>query len=165
MLPGLLQKPENANVRSIRKQNKIFHSKVVDKGGVQFLLACGFRCLTNNNDNDNDNTIEFLVLAASDENTETLVTARHLLTQVAIHQLHCPPSDLPHFLPPKPKPTITSNATNASPAFNVYQGHRYDGQSAAVGTHLGPPPNWKSATDTKLETLQQQQAKLEQKQL
>jgi hypothetical protein len=42
--------------------------------------------------------------------------------------------------------------------FNVYQGQRYDGQSAAVGTNLGPPPaHWKSATGTKLEVLQKQQ--------
>jgi hypothetical protein len=147
LIDNLLQHPNHPKMRSIRLQNATIATKVVQTNGVDVLLACGFN-LAN----------DVLVLSETAEDTETLVTARKMLTHVAIHQLQLTATELPKFLPPKPRGTTTTPISNS---FNVYQGQRYDGQSAAVGTNLGPPAHWKSATATKLEGLQQQQKKLE----
>jgi hypothetical protein len=170
LIDNLLQHPNShPKMRSIRLQNAAIDTKVVQKGGVDLLLACGFVRQTPSPASEGllstDKVAaveEYLVLSETAEDTETLVTARKMLTHVALHQLHIPPNDLPKFFPPKPKlkhappPSAESN-------FNVYQGQRYDGQSASVGTNLGPPAHWKSSTATKLEVLQKQQEKLERK--
>jgi hypothetical protein len=132
---------------------------------------------SNNNININDmNTQECLVLEEDNEDTNLIVATRTLLTRVAIHQLGCDPKMLPEYKSPKPKVELLSSVsttttnnnnnnnnidTNTPPGFDVYRGQRYDGQSAAVGTHLGPPVGWKSKTDAQLEHLQQQQQSLQ----
>jgi hypothetical protein len=52
-------------------------------------------------------------------------------------------------------------STTTSTGFNIYQGRRFDGQSAAVGANLGPPEGWKSKTEQELNRLQKQQAKMQ----
>jgi hypothetical protein len=201
LLDNVLQKPDNPKVRSIRLGNPAFHAKVVRTGGVDVLEACGFERRgeqtepkllekqrdhyqaeavflilpesndDNHNDNDNDNETADSVLQA------VLVTARHMLAQVCIHQLKCSAHDLPKFQPPKGKARVqvgsasasTSSTaashsnSNAAASFDPYQGQRFDGQSAAAGANLGAPQGWKSQTTAKLEALQQTQQRLERK--
>ena len=166
IIDSVLQKPGNPKVRKIRKTNAAIQTKIVERGGVDLLQSVGF--VDQQEDpkllQTNDSTEIFLVLPEHQENTETLVTARHMLSRVLTLQLHCKAEELPKYQPPPPKATIATTQNNSgSASFNVYQGQRYDGQSAAVGTHLGPPKDWKSATDSKLEKLQQQQQKLQTK--
>jgi hypothetical protein len=161
---NLLQQPHNDKVRSIRIGNPAFTNKVVEKRGHHVLLAVGFE-VTKNNQQD-----ELLLLKPEKEDPQQIVQARHTLAQVAVHQLQCPPDAIPTFQPPKPKVEIkqTTNAagftsTTTSTGFNIYQGRRFDGQSAAVGANLGPPEGWKSKTEQELNRLQKQQAKLQEK--
>jgi hypothetical protein len=101
------------------------------------------------------------VLTEQNEDTEWLVSARHTLSQVALHQLNCKAEDLPKFQPPKEEVTIGNNSSsNSQNSFNVYQGKRFDAQSAAVGRSLGPPKGWKSATEAQLESLEKKHALL-----
>jgi PUB domain/UBX domain len=164
VLDNVLQQPHNDKVRSIRLGNPAFSKKVVEKRGHHILVACGF-APTKNSQNE-----EFLSLDAEKEDTQLIVHTRHTLARVAVHQLQCPPDTLPTFQPPKPKIHLqqstnaagfTSTSTNTG--FNIYQGQRYDGKSAAVGANLGPPEGWKSKTEQQLLQLQQQQAKLQEK--
>ena len=183
ILDNILQQPYNDKVRKIRLQNKAFHKKVVSKkGGINVLVACGFqlqkappKLLESSTSlslsSSSPSPDEFLILTEAFEDTDTIVLARQMLHQVAIHQLRCPPDEVPPMKPPVRKQPLSTSSTSStttttthpSTGFNVYQGHRYDGQSAAVGTNLGPPQNWKSATDAKLERLQKQQQQLERK--
>lgn len=113
----------------------------------------------------------FLILRPSREDTNILIQARHKLAQIATRTLNCPSNKIPKFIPPTiMKVPTTTSATSAAAtsaistgSFNIYQGRRHDGQSAAVGTNLGPPENYKSITDQKLEVLQKKQLQLEQK--
>ena len=187
ILDNILQQPYNDKVRKIRLQNKAFHKKVVSKkGGMDVLVACGFQLQKTppkllesstsfssslSSSSSSPSPDEFLILTEAFEDTDTIVLARQMLHQVAIHQLRCPPDEVPPMKPPVRKQPLSTSSTSStttttthpSTGFNVYQGHRYDGQSAAVGTNLGPPQNWKSATDAKLERLQKQQQQLERK--
>jgi hypothetical protein len=164
VLDNVLQKPHDDKVRSIRLGNPVFLKKVVEKRGHHVLVACGF-VATKNSQNE-----EFLTLDAATEDTPLIIHARHVLTQVAVHQLQCPPDTLPVFQPPKPRVELQQTTdpagfttTKTSTGFNIYQGRRFDGQSAAVGTNLGPPEGWKSKTEQQLSQLQQQQAKIQEK--
>ncbi|KAG7354525.1 PUB domain containing protein [Nitzschia inconspicua] len=170
VLDNVLQQPNNDKVRTIRLNNPNFAKKVVEKQGHYVLMACGFNKTTTNNNMSSQPQEEFLTLDGESEDTQLIVHTRHVLTQVAIHQLQCPADAIPTFLPPKPKIQFqqTTNAagftsTTTNTGFNIYQGQRYDGQSAAVGTNLGPPQGWKSKTEQQLSKLQQQKAKLEEK--
>ena len=164
LLDNVLQKPDNPKVRQIRKANPAFQQKVVNKGGVGVLLACGF-IVQEQAPNIGQPPEEFLIFPQDNNSVKSIVKidqARQMLAQVAIHQLKCPPDELPKHQAPKLSASGKAVNTTTNP-FNPYQGHRFDGQSASVGTHLGPPPGWKSATDVKLQNLQKQQAKLKQK--
>lgn len=169
VLDNVIQKPHNDKVRSIRLGNPAFAKKVVEKRGHSILLACGFAVTKSPNGNENEND-DFLTLDADQEDTQLIVHTRHVLAQVAVHQLQCPPDTLPTFQPPPPKVELqqstnaagfTSTTTNTG--FNIYQGKRFDGQSAAVGANLGPPQGWQSQTELQLSKLQQRQAKLQEK--
>jgi hypothetical protein len=85
---------------------------VVQKGGVDLLLACGFvrqpqpqlqpiEGLSSTDNNkvaaaaDHDNEDDYLVLSKMAKNTEMLVTACKMLTHVALHQLQMSADRLP----------------------------------------------------------------------
>lgn len=167
VIDNILQKPGNEKVRSIRYENPAMQKKIISKqGGVDILYSCGFilqeeeqKLLMKPGQGES-----FLVLQEANEDTDWLVHARHTLSQVAVHQLKCKPEDLPQFQPPKRKLSLSSsnnrNDSSGGGGFNVYQGRRFDGQSASVGQSLGPPKGWKSATETQLETLEKKQAQL-----
>ncbi|CAJ1947103.1 unnamed protein product [Cylindrotheca closterium] len=163
VVDNILQKPGNEKVRSIRFQNQAMQKKILSKqGGVDILYSCGFvlkeeqQLLSKAGQGDS-----FLVLQDQNEDTDWLVHVRHALSQVAIHQLKCKPDMLPKFQPPVTKVAV-GNGTFGQ-GFNVYQGARFDGQSAAVGQSLGPPKGWKSATEAHLESLEKKQAQLAKK--
>eukprot|EP00980_Cylindrotheca_fusiformis_P020486 scaffold7542_cov113-Cylindrotheca_fusiformis.AAC.2 len=162
IIDNILQKPGNEKVRTIRITNPTIQKKITSrKGGVDILYSCGFvlqeeeqKLMTKQGQGES-----FLILTEENEDTEWLVTARHTLSQVAMHQLNCKAEDLPKFLPPKKKVEIDSTGSSAG-SFNVYQGKRFDAQSASVGQSLGPPKGWKSATEAQLESLEKKQAEL-----
>ncbi|KAL3940883.1 MAG: hypothetical protein SGBAC_004649 [Bacillariaceae sp.] len=163
VVDNILQKPGNDKVRSIRYKNPAMEKKIISKpGGVDILYSCGFilqeeqQLLAKAGQGES-----FLVLPDKNEDADWLVHVRHTLSQVAIHQLKCKPDMLPQFQPPVPKAAV-GNGTFGQ-GFNVYQGSRYDGQSAVVGQSLGPPKGWKSATEAQLESLEKKQAQLARK--
>ena len=117
-----------------------------------------------------------LILSPEQEQQSILITARRLLQTRAIQDLKMDPNVLPPYRPPPPQPIHNPMNTNhhilndnnntrtlTGNNFNIYSGHRYDAQSAAVGTNLGPSANYKSKTEVELQLLQQQQEQLEQK--
>ena len=156
ILDNVLHQPNNDKVRSIRMQNPAFWQKVGSrKGGLQFLQACGFVPDDNN---------EFLVLPPKNENQSHLVTARSFLQTKAVQELQMNQNEIPTFRQPPPPPTLPSAAVaSESSSFDVYKGHRFDAQSAAVGTSLGPSASYISPTEQQLQHLQKQKKDLEEK--
>ena len=163
------------------------------KGGIEILQACGFQqqilpppllsgnrssissTIIGDDDEMKDARERILVLSPEREQQSILITARRLLQTRAIQDLKMDPNVLPPYRPP-PQPIHNPMNTNhhilndnnntrtlTGNNFNIYSGHRYDAQSAAVGTNLGPSANYKSKTEVELKLLQQQQEQLEQK--
>ena len=172
ILDNLLQKPGNEKVRSIRLQNAAFAIKVGQrKGGVDFLLACGFTYQQEPQQllQPVQSAAEphFLNLLPSNEDTGHLVAARRMLLMCATHELKMKAEELPKFVPPTapitmaPSAPRTSASASSSTSFNPYQGHRYDGLSASVGATLGPDGKYVSPTEQKLAKLKHKQAKLQ----
>lgn len=184
IVDNLLHKPGNVTVRRLKLSNATVWSKIGQRrGGLDILVACGFEkeptpsqilaspfaaassANTNNNSTaDETNSSSFkqsdtLHLPPNNEDQSTLITARRLLETRLMQDLKVPDSQIPIFRPPPPP--ISAQGTSGS--FNVYAGHRFDAQSAAVGTQLGPPPGgqYQSKTATQLSQLQQQHARLE----
>ncbi|GAX27393.1 hypothetical protein FisN_23Hh148 [Fistulifera solaris] len=159
IIDNILQKPSDPKVRTIRLQNAAFASKVGSrKGGIEFLLACGFERsiapapLLNTGSGD-----EQLVL--KDDHQSRLLAARRILTMRAVQELGMKAEELPEYREP-PVVNLTGGAPSAA-EFNPYVGHRFDAQSLAVGVDLGPDPNYISKTDSELQKLLEKQAKLE----
>lgn len=157
IIDNVLQKPGNPKVRMIKTTNPTIQRKITSKtGGLDILYSCGFQ--------QHQDQQHHLILTEEKEDTEWLVSARHTLSQVAIQKLNCRPEELPKYSPPPPPRLLSNNQTgsnnSSSSPFNVYQGNRYDAQSAAVGKSLGPPKGWKSATEAQLESLEKKQAQL-----
>jgi hypothetical protein len=164
IIENVLQKPGNEKVRMIRSNNPTIQTKITSKkGGVDILYSCGFILQEQQQElmMKQGQEESCFVLTEQNEDTEWLVSARHTLSQVALHQLNCKAEDLPKFQPPKEEVTIGNNSSsNSQNSFNVYQGKRFDAQSAAVGRSLGPPKGWKSATEAQLESLEKKHALL-----
>jgi hypothetical protein len=177
VLDNVLQKPGNTKVRSIRLQNPAFHSKVASRtGGIDVLLACGFvqetetpGLLSTSSSTSTSSAEQYLVLRPEQEDTSVLILCRRLLTVTATHELGMTADQLPKYMaPPMASSTGTGTGTGttgtngqlSTASFDPYKGQRYDAKSAAVGQNLGPDANYKSVTETKLEALQKQEAKL-----
>jgi tether containing UBX domain for GLUT4 len=160
IIDNILQKPGDPKVRTIRLQNAAFASKVGSrKGGIEFLLACGFEwslapapLLANTESGE-----EQLVL--KDDRQSRLLVARRILTIRAVQDLGMKAEELPEYREP-PVVSLTSGTPSVA-EFNPYVGHRFDAQSMAVGANLGPDPNYVSKTDSELQKLLEKQAKLE----
>lgn len=167
LIDNIVSKPGNSIVRRIRLSNAAITSKIVArKGGIDILYAIGFvskeedRKLLSSEPGET-----FLVLEEAQEDTDWIVTARNTLTRIAIVQLKCKPEELPKSKEPVKLPPTSSSLSSTSNNFNLYQGHRFDGQAASVGqSSLGPPKGWKSATETQLEHLEKKRAKLQKEQ-
>merc|ERR1712224_1094942 len=76
---------------------------------------------------------------------------------------------LPTYRPPPHQKITVSQSTNAftgrtttstNTGFDVYSGRRFDGQSASIGTNLGPPPGWKSKTESDLDALKRREKQI-----
>jgi hypothetical protein len=155
VIDNVIQKPNDPKVRSMRLANPVVSEKIVSRGGVNYLLACGFvrqatplPLLSKSNQDE-----ECLVL--ENESTSLLVKARRLLMTTAIHELHMSADDLPKYKPPPPV-SITSAGSAAPASFNPYQGHRHNttGQPQAPESYVSP-------TETKLRQLKAKQDRLE----
>eukprot|EP00529_Nitzschia_sp_RCC80_P022735 CAMPEP_0113459042 /NCGR_PEP_ID=MMETSP0014_2-20120614/10240_1 /TAXON_ID=2857 /ORGANISM="Nitzschia sp." /LENGTH=488 /DNA_ID=CAMNT_0000350597 /DNA_START=109 /DNA_END=1575 /DNA_ORIENTATION=+ /assembly_acc=CAM_ASM_000159 len=165
MIDNLLSKPDNLQVRSIRLMNKTFQTKVVQKQGHIILLAVGF---VSSSSDEGGGEEEKLVLHPQNEDTQFLVETRRKIHSVLVHELHCKPDALPVQPEPRNRVEVRTTVhpsghttTTTSTGFDVYQGHKFDGQSQAVGVNLGPPSGWKSKTEQELEILQNRQKVLE----
>ena len=169
VLDNVLQKPGNVKVRSIRLENPAFHSKVASRtGGIDVLLACGFvqETPTGLLSTSSSSSEQYLVLKPEQEDTQTLILCRRLLIVTATQDLGMKADQLPKYTAPPMRSSTGTNLISNGPSstpFDPYKGQRFDAKSAAVGQNLGPDSNYKSVTETKLEALQQQEAKLVQK--
>mmetsp|Transcript_13336 Transcript_13336/g.32608 ORF Transcript_13336/g.32608 Transcript_13336/m.32608 type:complete len:498 (+) Transcript_13336:106-1599(+) len=170
MIDNLLSKPDNLQVRSIRLMNKTFQTKVVQKEGHIILLAVGFVSSSSEEEGGGGGgeEEEKLVLHPQNEDTQFLVETRRKIHSVLVHELHCKPDTLPVQPEPRKRVEVRTTVhpsghttTTTSTGFDVYQGHKFDGQSQAVGVNLGPPSGWKSKTEQELEILQNRQKVLE----
>ena len=164
IIDNVLQKPGNEKVRSLRTGNATIRTKIIDKHGHFFLMACGFVHFAKDPQWQRE---ERLVLLESNEDTPLLVKARHTLARIAVHELGIQAREIPTYKAPPPPVTVTTTATNtnttsaAAAAFDVYAGNRFDGQSASVGMNLGAPENWKSKFEQDLEALQKREAQIQ----
>ena len=134
LIDNIVSKPGNSIVRRIRLSNAAINSKIVArKGGIDILYAIGFvskeedRKLLSSEPGET-----FLVLEEAQEDTDWIVTARNTLTRIAIVQLKCKPEELPKSKEPVKLPPTSSSLSSTSNNFNLYQGHRFDGQAASV---------------------------------
>lgn len=161
ILDNILQKPGNEKVRALRTGNATIKSKILDNHGHHLLMACGF---VHEPADIKWQTEERLVLPTKTENTELLVKARHTLARIGVLELGLQSTDIPKYKPP-PAPVAmaasSSSNNNSSGGFDVYSGSRFDGQSAALGTDLSAPKNWKSKTEQELQALKQREQKLQ----
>ena len=155
VIDNVIQKPNDPKVRSIRLANPVVSEKIVSRGGVDYLLACGFvrrstpaPLLSKSNQDE-----ECLVM--ENESTSLLEKARRFLMTTAIHELHMNADDLPKYKPPPP--VSVSSAGSAAPVrFNPYQGHRHNTTGQPQ-----PPESYVSPTETKLLQLKAKQSRLE----
>mmetsp|Transcript_14638 Transcript_14638/g.21591 ORF Transcript_14638/g.21591 Transcript_14638/m.21591 type:complete len:588 (+) Transcript_14638:71-1834(+) len=164
VLDNILQKPQNRKVRSIRLANAAFSKKVVErKGGVEFLIACGFQIKEESLPllSKEEEGEKYLIIAEESEDTAHIVKARCLLAAAAINDLSMGDEELPKYKPPPPKPTGNHSERTNVQEFNPFKGNRFDAKSAAIGQKLGPGDNYVSITEKKVQELQSQQKKLE----
>ena len=163
IVDNCLQKPGNVKVRTIRLQNPTFFQKVGQRpGGLAVMQACGFTVQQTSTSLLPPHSEQSLVLTEAMEDTEWLITARHMIATCAIQELGMKPEEVPPYKPPPlspPTSTTTSTSTTSSGGitFDPYKGHRYDAKSAALGTNLGPDANYVSVTEQKLQQLKQQE--------
>eukprot|EP00536_Pseudo-nitzschia_multiseries_P010098 jgi/Psemu1/288896/fgenesh1_pg.297_\ len=162
VLDNVLQHPHNPKVRTLRTENKAIRSKILDKQGHHVLLACGFVLETPPGGIGTTQQEEKLVLHEARKDTELLVRARHTLARIAVMELGAKAETLPKFRSPPQRVEVASSGGGSTPAgFDVYKGNRFDGQSASVGTNLGPPAHWKSKTEQELAELKHREEKLQ----
>lgn len=155
LLDNLLKQPDNPKVRTIRLSNKTIQSKIVRCNGVPVLLACGFEEKEQQRIMENQSE-SILTLPLENEDISTLVKARRMINFYLTDRLNVSADELPAMPTP-----MSRNAPGNNPDFNIYEGHRYDGKSAAVGTSLNPPSGWKSQTEKQIDILQEKQERIE----
>jgi PUB domain/UBX domain len=182
VLDNVIQKPYDAKVRSIRLANPAFANKVASrKGGVEFLLACGFSIVQESppllskepqkeevflvlkdDDDDDDDDDDSDDVTRKEAYKAHIITARRLLLTRATRDLNMKAEELPAYKPPPP-PVVMSDTTtsNINATFNPFQTQRYDGMSAAAGTQLTPDSTYQSSTEAQLQNLQAKHEKLE----
>jgi hypothetical protein len=135
------------------------------KGGYEFLYSVGFipRYPTFASSSVSP---EMLELISKNESRETLLRGRDILTQSAVSDLGMSEEELP--APPNTKSPpmevhkpISSSTTTISGGFDIYKGHSYNIQSAAVGAPDPYGDKGMSTTERQLQNLQSKKEKLE----
>lgn len=178
IIDNLLSRPNEPKVRSLRCANATFDKKVGRvTGGLDFLYSIGFvpkYPAFGVGGGGNNAPPETLEMASENESRDTLLHARKILIQSAVKDLNIDKDDLPPV--PKapsalPKSTFAAPPTSAaapatsnrqpSSGFNIYKGHSYNVQSAAMGA---PDPYMDaglSNTERQLQQLQSKRDRLE----
>lgn len=170
IIDNLLSRPNEPKVRSLRCANATFDKKVGRvKGGLQFLYSIGFvpKYPAFGGGGGGDVPPETLEMTSENESRDTLLHARKVLVQSAVTDLSIDKDDLPPvpkapaavpkstFTAP-PATTATSNRQSSSSGFNIYKGHSYNVQSAAMGA---PDPYMEAGLSNTERQLQQLQSK------
>ena len=168
IIDNLLSKPNEPKVRSLRCANATFEKKVGRvTGAFQFLYSIGFspKYSAFGGGGAGNVALETIEMTSENESRDTLIHARKLLVQSAVRDLNIDGDDLPPA--PKAPPTISKSAL-AAPAsaattsnrqtseFNIYKGHSYNVQSAAMGA---PDPYMNAGLSNTERQLQQLQSK------
>ena len=167
LIDNLLSRPDEPKFRSIRCANAAFEKKVgMAKGGYEFLYSVGFLpkypAFVSSTLSP-----EMLELISENESREMLLRGRSILTQSAITDLGMSEEELP--APPNTKSTpvvealkpLQSSTTIISGGFDIYKGHSYNIQSAAVGAPDPYGDKGMSTTERQLQNLQSKKEKLE----
>ena len=162
ILDNIVSKPADNKMRTLKLNNKAFQQQIVTrKGGIEFLLACGFAIVS---DPPLLSRVQEERLVLINENTQHLMTARRLLHTRAVRDLKMDPNLLPPLKqPPIVMPTTSIYTQNSSDfSFNPYAGQRFDAKAYAAGVpSIKSDPSYKSPTEAKLLQLQQQKELLE----
>mmetsp|Transcript_901 Transcript_901/g.1388 ORF Transcript_901/g.1388 Transcript_901/m.1388 type:complete len:678 (+) Transcript_901:29-2062(+) len=172
IIDNLLSRPNEPKVRSLRCANATFEKKVGRiTGGLQFLYSIGFvpkyPAFRGGGGNDPPETLE---MTSENESRDTLLHARKVLVQSAVKDLSIDKDDLPPVPkapdalpkstftahPPAPTTATLSNNRQSSSGFNIYKGHSYNVQSAAMGA---PDPYMEAGLSNTERQLQQLQSK------
>eukprot|EP00970_Alexandrium_tamarense_P002747 scaffold387_cov195-Alexandrium_tamarense.AAC.27 len=170
IIDNLLSRPNEPKVRSIRCANAAFEKKVGRcVGGYEFLYSLGFVPVIPAIGGQQPETLE---MPSQNESRELLLQGRKVLVQSASRDLGINEDDLPPV--PKALAEVPASALSAPPSaartqqgttvdFNVYKGHSFNVQSAAVGV---PNPysdasSTLSTTERQLQQLQSKKSKLE----
>ena len=139
VLDNVIQKPYDTRVRRIKLSNAAVHKKILSrKGGVDFLLACGFRQdtlplppLSKPNQMPESVLVLTDIPAAEEDNTANttgddeasvrrkeaytthIITARRLLLTRATKDLKMKADELPAYKPPPPPISVVGSASHA----------------------------------------------------
>ena len=169
IIDNLLSRPNEPKVRSIRCANAAFEKKVGRcTGGLEFLYSMGFipkyPALGGGGAGGGDP--ETLEMTPENESRDMLLRARKVLVHSAVRDLNIDEDDLPPVpkLPESlPKSTFVApssaaaTSSNRHPSgFNIYKGHSYNIQSAAMGA---PDPYMNAGVSNTERQLQQLQSK------
>eukprot|EP00984_Skeletonema_dohrnii_P009818 scaffold3783_cov126-Skeletonema_dohrnii-CCMP3373.AAC.2 len=177
IIDNLLSRPNEPKVRSLRCANATFEKKVGRvTGGLDFLYSIGFvpnyPAFSGGGGAGGNVPPETLEMTSENESRDTLLHARKVLVQSAVKDLNIDPDELPPVpkapaavpksafaaLPPAPTTgaAATSNRQPPSSGFNIYKGHSYNVQSAAMGA---PDPYMDAGLSNTERQLQQLQSK------
>jgi len=178
IIDNLLSRPNEPKVRSLRCANATFEKKVGRvTGGLEFLYSIGFvpkyPAFSGGGGGAGNVPPETLEMTSENESRDTLLHARKVLVQSAVKDLNIDQDELPPvpkapaavpksaFAAPPPAPTTaaattSSNRQPASSGFNIYKGHSYNVQSAAMGA---PDPYMDAGLSNTERQLQQLQSK------
>ena len=174
IVDNILSRPNEPKVRSIRCANAAFEKKVGNCiGGFEFLYSIGFvpkYPAFGGGGRGVNIQPEILEMTPENESRDILLRARKVLVHSAVRDLNIDednlppvpkyPESLPHstFAAPLVATSSATSATTsnrqASSEFNIYKGHSYNVQSAAIGA---PDPYMNAGlSNTELQLLQLQ---------
>jgi hypothetical protein len=156
VIDNVIQKPNDPKVRSIRLANPVVAEKIVLRGGVDYLVACGFLRQTTPHPLMAKTNVSEECLVLEDESTALLDKARRLLMTTAIHELRMKADDLPKYKPPPAAARVSNTSAAPAAGFNPYQGHRHNSTGQPQ-----PQESYVSPTETKLRQLKAKQDRLE----
>ncbi len=174
IIDNLLSRPNEPKVRSLRCANAAFEKKVGRcAGGLHFLYSIGFvpKYPAFGGGGNVPPPPETLEMTPENESRDTLLYARSVLVQSAVRDLNFDNDDLPpvpkspeslpkstFVAPPAPTAATTTSSNRGQPStgFNIYKGHSYNVQSAAMGA---PDPYLNAGLSNTERQLQQLQSK------
>ena len=174
IIDNLLSRPNEPKVRSIRCANAAFEKKVGRcTGGLDFLYSMGFipkYPALGGGGAGGGGIAETLEMTPENESRDMLLRARKVLVHSAVRDLNIDEDDLPSvpkspeslpkstFVAPSSAAAATSaTSSNRQPSgFNIYKGHSYNIQSAAMGA---PDPYMNTGVSNTERQLQQLQSK------